>query len=440
VAWRSIEEDSPTLLRGILADGDPPAARGLTPAGLASLLQRSISWSLALGAHLALALVLISIYVHVRREEETVVEVGLHRGDGGGQQAPKPPDPAPAPEPPVEKPSPAPPAPEPPKADPVPAPVVEAPKPAVVGGGAGAAGAPPRPEIDVDEDPTAAIRRRRAGDLAKLRGGKAAEIVVVEGGYDRVQDVLLKLGVPHVVIEPERLGRAELPGCRALLINCHSAYQAYAMKSVDARTLARQIGELEKEAAELGREIERVREPREAYKLNVLHLNATSEIGRLRQRLEALSGSERIVERVRGVVERGGYAFTSDWGLSILEHAFPGHVSNGGFVGPRTVAIRPKGTHALLEEAFPSGAKAGRLLWEIDGSSYQIRVEREGVETLVESPEIGKHAAVAVVFRPAETAGKVLHLLSHFQRQATKRGDYALQNLLVNFLLDGSKR
>jgi hypothetical protein len=34
----------------------------------------------------------------------------------------------------------------------------------------------------------------------------------------------------------------------------------------------------------------------------------------------------------------------------------------------------------------------------------------------------------------------VLHVLSHFDRQATKQGDYALQNLLLNFLMERVKK
>jgi hypothetical protein len=41
---------------------------------------------------------------------------------------------------------------------------------------------------------------------------------------------------------------------------------------------------------------------------------------------------------------------------------------------------------------------------------------------------------------PEAGAGRVLHILSHFQRQATKQGDYALQNLLLNFMMERVKR
>ena len=51
-----------------------------------------------------------------------------------------------------------------------------------------------------------------------------------------------------------------------------------------------------------------------------------------------------------------------------------------------------------------------------------------------------KNPAVAVTVTPEKASGKALHILSHFQRQATKQGDYALQNLLLNFLLERIKK
>jgi len=62
------------------------------------------------------------------------------------------------------------------------------------------------------------------------------------------------------------------------------------------------------------------------------------------------------------------------------------------------------------------------------------------VDVLVETGDVSKYPAVAVAFTPEKSTGKVLHILSHFQRQATKQGDYALQNLLLNFLTERVKK
>ena len=46
--------------------------------------------------------------------------------------------------------------------------------------------------------------------------------------------------------------------------------------------------------------------------------------------------------------------------------------------------------------------------------------------------------AVAVVFAPGK--GRVLHVVSHFGKQASYQDEATIQNLLVNFLLDGNVR
>jgi hypothetical protein len=167
----------------------------------------------------------------------------------------------------------------------------------------------------------------------------------------------------------------------------------------------------------------------------------------MRDQLAAVTGATKVVENIRKFVATGGYLFTSDWGLSILERSFPGTVKNGGNIGPRTVSLRPNAgvKGGLLDEVFYEGPKTGtvvsrKLLWEIDSGSYAIRIEKPTVEVLVETPDVARHSAVAVAFTPEKSSGKVLHILSHFEKQATRQGDYALQNLLVNFLAERSKK
>ena len=38
------------------------------------------------------------------------------------------------------------------------------------------------------------------------------------------------------------------------------------------------------------------------------------------------------------------------------------------------------------------------------------------------------------------TGGRVLYVLSHFGKQAATSDEYALQNLLINFLVEASER
>jgi hypothetical protein len=324
-----------------------------------------------------------------------------------------------------------------------------------VGTGASAEGTPPSPEATarlIEKDPTEALRARRAGDLRKLQSGNPRDIVVVSGTYDRVEDVLVKLGIPHKVIPPSELPGADLSGTLALLIDCAESYAAFAMRTVNTKVLEKQTAALEKREKELERQIDRTRETKALYRLKVELMSVTSEQEGLRRQMSSLDFPNRVVEKARGFVLGGGYLFTSDWGLTILELAFPGYVVNGGSVGPKTVSLQPKAGsegHPLLEEVFlrssPGNAPLVRMFrWEVDSASYYIKIGKPSVETLVESPDLQRFRSVAVTFSPeksgdAPRAGKVLHVLSHFQRQATKEGDYGLQNMLLNFLLDRVK-
>jgi hypothetical protein len=116
-------------------------------------------------------------------------------------------------------------------------------------------------------------------------------------------------------------------------------------------------------------------------------------------------------------------------------------------VGPRRVTIRPRESKSpLLEGVFYDTGKAStttlkNFQWEIDSQSYLIKVENAKVETLVESGDLARHPAVAVAFAPeGEAGGKVLHILSHFKNQATRQGDYALQVMLLNFMVERVKK
>jgi len=486
--WRSIVEPDPPpeqtiLLRGIVAT-EPECygrfygrRRLLTLGAVALFLHRLIAWSIAAMAHLAVAFALMSVYISLEDRDESLLWASLYKGNAGDEgklvemtdldvirEAPETPEPEPpTPEAPPDMPpaepsketaaaSPSTEPPPVPSPDPVAGMETETPKPATLGAGASAEGAPPPAEVtarQIEKDPAGAVRARRAGDLKKLQAGNPRDILVVAGTYDRVEDVLRKLGIPHRVISTSELPRADLSETLILLIDCAEAYAAFAMKAVNTKALEKQIATLEKREKELEKQIDRTGDRRALYRLKVELMAVTSDLENCHRQLGAMDFPGRAVDKVRGFVKGGGYLFTSDWGLTLLELAFPGHVQNGGTVGPKTVGIQPgagREGHALLEEVFLRPARGStttmrKFRWEIDSSSYLVKVEKSSVETLVESPELPRHRAVAVTFSPekdeeAPRAGKVLHILSHFQRQATHEGDYALQNMLLNFLLD----
>jgi hypothetical protein len=302
-------------------------------------------------------------------------------------------------------------------------------------------------DADIDKDPTAAIRRRRAGTLSALRGGSRRDIVVVTGSYDHIQEVLDRLEIPYSIIEPEELPRYNLSSCKLLLVNCHNSYSNGLFRLGDTGTIEKEIEALEEKEAALTKRVQETKEKRKVFEYGIELFKVTSQLSMLRDQLSAVTGATRVVENVRNFVASGGYLFTSDWGLSILERSFPGTVKNGGNIGPRTVTLRPhEGTKsALLDEVFYDGPKTGtvvsrKLMWEIDSGSYAIRIEKPSVEVLVETGDVSRHNAVALAFTPDKSSGKVLHILSHFQKQATRQGDYALQNLLVNFLAERAKK
>lgn len=100
--------------------------------------------------------------------------------------------------------------------------------------------------------------------------------------------------------------------------------------------------------------------------------------------------------------------------------------------------------------------------WQIDDEAPAIEIQdAASVTTLLESDDLAKLAegngAVAVTFRPgvknpsAEAgrgtgewsrtkSGRVLHTVSHFGHQSTSEDGHALENLLVNFLLEAAKQ
>jgi hypothetical protein len=449
---------------------------------------------MSLLTHALLGFLLVMFYLEVHREPEPLYSVTIWR-DARGKDvlkigapeegppakgvdvAPEPPKPEVPPKAPAPEPAPAPPpapvvepaakapepVPPPPKAEPEGG--VKHPLPPAVALGAGASAGAPRsdtpgaakaasgPESDVtdaeiDKDPTAAIRRRRSGTLVKLREGSQRDIVVVTGAYDHIQEVLDRLEIPYSMIDPEQLSRYAFTNCKVLLVNCHNSYSSGLFRLADTGTIEKEIVALEEKEMALRQRVQELKEKKKVFEVGLELLKTTSQLSALRQQLESVSGAAAMVENVRKFVAAGGYMFTSDWGISILERAFPGTVKNGGNIGPRTVTLRPHsgGKSPLLDEVFYTGPKSStatsrKLLWEVDSGSYMIKVEKPAaVEVLVETGDVPKSPAVAVTFVPDKSTGRVLHLLSHFERQATKQGDYALQNLLLNFLMERIKK
>ena len=76
------------------------------------------------------------------------------------------------------------------------------------------------------------MKRRRPNDLKLIRQAGAADVVVVKGSYDRVQEVLRAVKVKHVVIPPRLLARVPLMSLQTLMINCPGYLPPAARKKV----------------------------------------------------------------------------------------------------------------------------------------------------------------------------------------------------------------
>jgi len=478
--WQTIDESPaahPIVLRGIPITS-PRAydrlhhGRGgwFTLASLAAGLWKVTSWSASILGHLILMIVLVGLLIGRPPESETLLEVSLYKGKQGDHgkslkplQAEKPDEPKPERAPERESASKSPSS-----RDPVEEPPEELPTetktpektprneekktPDVVGTGPGSKDRPKDPGNDagklIETDPTSATKATRAGDLAKLRRGGAKQIVVVAGTYDRVEQVLQALDVPHTRIEYSELGRYDLAKCLVLLLNCHSSMSKVHGSPSSAEKWKEQIAQLDRRIRESESRLEKAKKSDDRRQIRMVEMELSS-LRNTKKYYEKmahdLAGSASMPEHVRKFVDGGGYLFTSDWGLTLLERLYPDLVANGGGYGPSVVRIAPRvhaGESRLLDGVFVRPKKSGsttsarELLWDVDSGSYLIRVKSDRVVTLVESPQLPSHRAVAVVFRPAEKSGRVLHVLSHFAKQDDQYGEYALQNLLLNFLLE----
>ncbi len=306
-------------------------------------------------------------------------------------------------------------------------------------------------EVDselIRKDSIEATKARRAGDLTKLRRGSSREIVVVSGAYDKVERVLSELGIPYTRVSHTKIAEYDLSECIALLVNCHTSQSIKGVGKGKVSSMKREVQKLERQIKSYEKSLVSAEKQKSRNRIRDLErkIRTSQTQKRYYERvLDRILGEESFIEKVRLFVKGGGYLFTSDWGITLLEKAFPGYVKIGGSYGPDTVVIRPrKGSEKepLLEDVFFKGTGSGEkkssvsLRWEVDSGSYLIKAGSRRVKVLVESKEIPRYPAVAVVFSPQRDSGKVLHVLSHFTKQADGFGEFAIQNLLLNFILD----
>jgi hypothetical protein len=271
-----------------------------------------------------------------------------------------------------------------------------APTPAELGfgGGTSMAGKP----VHFDEDDRGfapggdgAANRDAALKVVESLGGRAAparaalgrldprRVLVVKGEFDHVEQVFDLLGIGHDTLGHDELANAPLPPDAVLVVDCGRA--------------------------PLG---------------------------------------EAAAARVRAFVRAGGFLVTTDWGLeNVIERALPGAIASlhRGGAGPSTdnevLRLRLAApAHPLVRGV--RGAAAGAAWW-VEDRAYGVKVlDAARVTVLVESPELQRrwgHGALAVTW--AEGSGRVLHLVGHaWQKEGNLRGTFAIQRLLLNFLVE----
>ncbi len=254
---------------------------------------------------------------------------------------------------------------------------------------------PPAPDFEANpafEGSGAAGANRAAADLLRrgMGGGRGGDrgllerldprgIHICEGCYDRVEEIFGLLGVRHDTLKPEELAAVPLAPDGLLVIDC----------GVDV---------LGPEAA----------------------------------------------EAVRSFVASGGYLCTTDWGLeNVLEPAFPGMLRSlfkggrGVSTQNETVGFRIVAPMHPLTRGLRAIAEGG--LWWVEDQAHPVEVvDTRRVTVLAESDVFKKRygsGVLAATFGWGK--GKVLHILGHaWQREGNLKGTYAMQRLVLNFLLD----
>ncbi len=76
------------------------------------------------------------------------------------------------------------------------------------------------------------MKRRRPSELRLIRQAGAADVVVIKGAYDRVQEVLRAVKIKHVVIPPRLLARVPLMSLQTVMVNCPGHLSAAARKKL----------------------------------------------------------------------------------------------------------------------------------------------------------------------------------------------------------------
>jgi len=146
----------------------------------------------------------------------------------------------------------------------------------------------------------------------------------------------------------------------------------------------------------------------------------------------------KLISIVKAFVSRGGWVVTSDWSIDpYITGCFPDRVrvvQTKRRQPDTTVAVRPMMQDSLLRGVFSARA---RSTWWLEETSTMISVSGN-VDVLVASEEMQRrYGAKVVVFRLRYGRGRVLHLLGHFfQKDGNRMGLVGMHRLINNVILE----
>ncbi len=315
------------------------------------------------------------------------------------------------------------------------------------------------------------LRLQQFVGLEKRSPGWALVITASKNeiAFDRIEDVMERMKIPRTVVTKEQFSdpRFQMKDVRVIVINCM-----------------------------MWREFCRNPDHHPGGDSGEPRLQRC--VGPGPHQMKGYAFSNEAVAKLKAFVERGGYLFTEDMVLEeLLSKAWPKFVGVGNFLKESTVEVRPgrgAGSHPYLkgvftplgraesnpfeieEEAVPKeydipesaedneeeGGPRTRVVgrddasddkitieplrrhWKIDDDSPGIAIQnRRAVQLLLASDGVkaGGSRAVALTFQPrGRRGGAVLHVLSHFGKQRSQDDEFALQNMLLNFMLEAHAR
>jgi hypothetical protein len=303
---------------------------------------------------------------------------------------------------------------------------------------------------DLTKDKVIVVRNDLCDEKAK-KGG-------FDGNYDKIEEILTRLGIEHTVVGKSELEKDSFDwdNVWVILFNC----MMYKEHCCNPNHRAGKTKTSERLVNCEGEGDHKSHEPKV---------------------------SDKTIKKIQKFVETGGYLFTEDMNINeIIVRAFKGFIASSKFLPEKNVPILPAPGAALhpylkyVFEAAPGSSweapdeheiKSGETQsvkpgefridteWKIDEDSPDIKVLKKEVTILIMSPKLANKSnpdgAVAVTFGVSsgnivttggekgpsyQGGGRVLHVMSHFGKQKSKVDEFALQNLILNFIIELNQR